>query len=116
MHACACMCDGRIRAPAGELKLPIGEGGEGDDDQEWSALLLALDEVGDEGDGLDGLAWVGVRVRARVGVGVRVRAGVRVGVGARARVSVGAGLRARVGVGDSFRTRVGVGVRARASR
>ena len=43
-------------SPLGKLTGPICHGREGDDDEVRAALLLALDEEGDEGNGLDGLS------------------------------------------------------------
>ena len=48
-------CD-RVRAPARELELPVGERGQRHDDEERAAQVLRLDQVRDQRDRLDGLA------------------------------------------------------------
>lgn len=42
--------------PSFEFHRPIGQGGQGDNDEERAGLAFLFDEVGDERDGLDGLA------------------------------------------------------------
>lgn len=42
--------------PSSLLPYPVAERGEGDDDEEGAQVVLGLHDVGQEGDGLDGLA------------------------------------------------------------
>lgn len=43
-------------SPEGEFGGPVGDGREGDEDEEGTGFLLLLHEVGNERDGLDGFA------------------------------------------------------------